>query len=167
MRRRQPPPLLCPAGGQAVLEVYVDDDDDGEKRRRQKQIARFGITTKSGPPCPEIIQTLSDTSDVDVGVAAIIYMYINPSHRGRGVGERALQVIRAIHAHQKCDYTVLVADDDGSGKLVKWYERNGFRRAPLLQEVMGSPGGSYGVTMIGERNFVNDDFFEECPIKWW
>ena len=39
-------------------------------------------------------------------------------------------------------------------------------RAPLLQEVMGSAGGEFGVTMIAPVG-VKKGFFEECDLKWW
>ena len=65
-------------------------------------------------------------------IAAIIYMFVEPEYRKLGVGSLALEVISAIHSIQAVDFTVLVADDNGSGGLVKWYESNGFSKAPLM-----------------------------------
>ena len=97
-------------------------------------------------------------------IAAIIYMYVEPPYRHRDVGSLALTVISAIQSVQAVDFTVLVAA--GDERLVEWYEKNGYVRAPLLQEVMGSAGGEFGVTMIAPVG-VREGFFEECDLKWW
>jgi GNAT superfamily N-acetyltransferase len=103
-------------------------------------------------------------------IAAIIYMFVEPNYRHRNVGSLALSVISAIQSVQAVDFTVLVAtaaagggDDD---TLVQWYERNGYTKAPLLQDVMGSPNGKFGVTMIAPVG-VKEGFFDECNLKWW
>mmetsp|Transcript_20250 Transcript_20250/g.58098 ORF Transcript_20250/g.58098 Transcript_20250/m.58098 type:complete len:277 (-) Transcript_20250:267-1097(-) len=167
LRRRDPPPVLCPKGGQAILQAYYRPP--GSLRR--KQIARFGITTVRGPPAPPIEETVTDVYGNTqfplggIGSAAIIYMFVEEEYRKRGIGELALQVISAIHTVAGCDFTLLVADDNGSGKLVEWYERNGFSRAPKLQDMMGSPGGKFGITMIAPTQ-LPEDFFQEATIKW-
>lgn len=136
-------------------------------------MARFGITTTRGPPAPEIDETVSDIYNIPTGVgmaspgiAAIIYMYVEPAYRKNGIGVLALEAIAAIQTVQGCDFTVLVADDDGSGKLIQWYEACGFTVAPKLQDIFGSPGGEFGVTMIRPTQ-VRSDIFAQCQIKWW
>lgn len=99
-------------------------------------------------------------------IAAIIYMFVEPKYRKLGVGSLALEVISAIHSIQAVDFTVLVADDNGTGGLVKWYEKNGFSKAPLMQNVLGSPDGKFGVSMIRPVS-VKQGFFDECTVKWW
>jgi len=137
-----------------------------------RKAARFGFTTTRGPPSNEIISTVQTLYNVSqslangAGVAAIIYMYVEPDYRGLSIGELALEAISAIQSMQGCDFTVLVADDDGSGKLVNWYRSNGFSLAPTLQEVFGSPGAKYGVTMIRPIS-VAPDIFSRCKIIWW
>jgi len=185
-RRRDavPPTVLCPKGGKAVVEAYYRPPPRRARRfwprRRWTKIGRFGITTESGPPAPPILETISDLCGVGGGggadgaersplilavrTAAIIYMYVEPEFRGRDVGTLALQVISLIHAAQNCDYTVLVADDKGSGELVRWYERHGYAKAPKLQALFGSPDGRYGVTMIAPTNGTVPD---GCQIQWW
>ena len=138
---------------------------------RKKKIARFGITTSRGPPCKEIDETIEDVYDMKVspgsaGTAAIIYMFVEPEYRKNGIGELALEAIAAIQCVQNCDFTVLVADDNGSGKLIKWYEENGYSKAPKLQAIFGSPNQEYGVTMIRPTQ-VRADIFSKCKIKWW
>ena len=136
----------------------------------KKKIARFGITTHRGPPAPQMRTTMKQvyniTTDIDPGVAAIIYMYVEPEYRSAGLGELALEVISSIHACQRCDFTILVADDDGSGKLVEWYLAHGFEKAPLLQDLMGSPGGKFGTTMIRPTS-ISPDFYDDCHLQWW
>lgn len=138
-------------------------------RQRRQKIARFGITTDRGPTAPPIEESIKDIYGIDLegrnpGIAAIIYMYVEPHYRSVGVGELALEVILSIHAFNGCDFTVLVTDDNGSGKLVQWYESNGFSKAPKLQNMMGSPGGKYGDTMISP---TRQQLSPECKIKWW
>jgi hypothetical protein len=59
---------------------------------------------------------------------------------------------------------MLVSDDNGSGKLVDWYEQNGYSKAPKLQEMLGSPDGIHGVSMIAPTNQILP---YDCKIKWW
>ena len=99
-------------------------------------------------------------------IAAIIYMFVEPGYRKLGVGSLALEVISAIHSVQAVDFTVLVADDTGSGGLVRWYETNGFLKAPLMQEVLGSPDGQFGIAMIRPVS-IKEGFIDECKVKWW
>ena len=176
MMKDQPvPPVLCPKGGKAVLEAF--DNRNSSKNQipimggKKRRIGKFGITTTRGPPAVLLDETIKDIYDVTppingAGVAAIIYMYVEPEYRKLGIGELALEAIAAIQIVQGCDFTVLVADDDGSNKLVAWYEKNGFSIAPKLQEMFGSPGGKYGVTMIRPTQ-VASDIFARCQIKWW
>ena len=99
-------------------------------------------------------------------VAAIIYMYVEPDYRNRNVGARALEVISAIQSVQAVDFTILVADDNGSGGLVRWYEEHGYSKAPLLQNMLGSPNKENGVAMIAPVT-IGKGFFDKCVVKWW
>jgi GNAT superfamily N-acetyltransferase len=165
LKRTAPPILLCPKGGQAVLEAYRRLP---ENPRKLQKMGRFGITTESGSPIPPIQETVSDLYGLDpnisVRTAAIIYMFVEPEHRQTQVGKLALEAISLVHSVQGCDFTVLVADDNGSGKLVEWYERHGFMKAPKLQDVFGSPDGKYGITMIRPTQSVLPN---NCTIQWW
>jgi len=162
--RNPVPSILCPTDGKngmAVLEAY----------KGRKKIARFGLTTVRGPPDPILTQSVEELYNITApfngpGVAAIIFMYVSPDYRKFGIGDLALEVIGAIHTAQNIDFTVLVADDDGSGRLVDWYERCGFVRAPSLQDLFGSPGGQFGATMIRPVQ-MTPGFFKRCPVKWW
>lgn len=134
-----------------------------------QKIGRFGITTIRGPPARSIDESVEQIYDIDlqgrhVSSAAIIYMFVEENFRSRNVGALALQVISTIHSIQACDFTMLVADDDGSGKLVQWYEEHGFSKAPLLQDLLGSPGGKYGIAMMKP---TNNEIDVACRIKWW
>ena len=103
---------------------------------------------------------------LSAAIAAIIYMFVEKDYRSRNVGALALDVISAIQYVQAVDFTVLVADDNGSGGLVRWYEEHGYSRAPLLQKLLGSPNEQNGVAMISPVK-VNKSFFDKCVIKWW
>ncbi len=93
-------------------------------------------------------------------------MVVEPEHRGKGIGSLALEAIAAIHTVQGIDFTVLVADDNGTGKLIKWYEQNGYTIAPKLQDLLGSPDAKFGTTMIRPSS-VRSDIFGDCQIQWW
>jgi len=155
------PPILCPKGGKAELEGFRDG----------KKIAKFGFTTSRGPSAPPIDETVEELYGVSSSIfgksiGAIIYMFVEPNYRGLGIGSLALEAIAAIQTVQGCDYTVLVADDDGTGKLIKWYEDSGYLQAPKLQDLFGSSGGEFGLTMIRPTS-VRSDIFAQCQIKWW
>jgi hypothetical protein len=164
LKREELPPVLCPKGGQAVLEAHYRSSNSSSFEK----IARFGFTTERGPPGPPIQETVQEIYGLEpnimVGVAAIIYMYVEPEYRKKTVGTLALQVISFIHATQRCDFTVLVVDDDGSGKLVDWYEKSGFSKAPKLQAMLGSQDGIHGLTMIAP---TQEKIPEDCFIQWW
>lgn len=163
--RKEPPLVLCPKGGQAVLEAHVQRLDDSAK---YEKIARFGFTTESGPALQPIQESVSDiyglTPQLRVGVGAIIYMFVEEPYRKKNVGTLALDIISLIHAIQGCDFTVLVADDNGSGKLVEWYQENGYTLAPKLQDCFGSPNEIHGKTMIAPTRRIVP---QGCFIKWW
>lgn len=154
------PSVLCPSGGLCQIEAWYQGS----------LIGRFGITTTSGPSVPILAQQVSQlyggkiTSPMFLQTAAIQYMVVEPAFRKRQVGSLGLEIISHVHAFQNCDFTLLVANDDGSGKLVSWYERHGFKKAPLLQELLGSPNKIYGTTMIGPSNATLP---AHCKIEWW
>ena len=162
-----PPPILCPKGGKAVIEARV-----GKKSvfRRRPRVARFGITTNAGPSAPAIDDSIRDCFQIEpsanVRVGAIIYEFVEPEFRSRRIGELANEIISAIHAYQGCDFTILVADDNGSGKLVNWYEEIGFKKAPKMQDMMGSPGGKFGITMISPTKQFTLDKWKGLNIIW-
>jgi len=161
LRDEPVPPILCPKGGKAELEGFKDG----------KKIAKFGFTTSKGPSAPPIDETVEELYGVSSSIfgksiGAIIYMFVEPEYRGRGIGSLALEAIAAIQTVQGCDYTVLVADDDGTGKLIMWYEDRDYMQAPKLQDLFGSSGGEFGLTMIRPTS-VRSDIFARCQIKWW
>lgn len=155
-----PPTLLFPKTPTVVLEAW-------DRRQGNVQLGRFGITVDAGPSTPELVDTVSRTTGQDypaVAAAAIIYMFVEPEHRGKDIGALALEVIAYLHGAKGCGCTILVADDKSEEqKLVKWYECHGYQRAPGLQEMMGSPNEIYGVAMIAPSS-VDLPSFE---VEWW
>jgi ribosomal protein S18 acetylase RimI-like enzyme len=165
--RKEKPTVLCPKtdNGQVLLEAYIKDNNNNNKLIK---VGRFGFTTERGPRAPQIQDTVQDlygiSNNIIIGVAAIIYMYIEPEYRKNDIGKLALEVIGYIHSIQGCDFTVLVVDDNGSGKLIDWYTKHGYSKAPKIQNIMGSPDGVHGITMIAPTNSKID---QDCQIKWW
>ena len=119
----------------------------------------------AGPPHAAIFETIQQLQkehpSLEYGTAAaIIYMFVEKEYRKRNIGALALEVLCWIHAKVDCYYAGFVADDQGSGKLVEWYENHVFSKALLLQDLMGSPYGVYGLTMIAPTptKHLPDDF---------
>jgi hypothetical protein len=164
VKRQEPPLVLTPRTGQAVLEAYCRPSDS----KKYVKIGRFGFTTERGPPANPIQESVQDIYSLSmntmVGAAAIIYMFVEPEYRKKELGTLALQVISLIHAIQGCDFTILVVDDNGSGKLIDWYEQKGYSKAPKLQNMLGSPNAINGITMMAPTNRILP---QDCHIQWW
>jgi GNAT superfamily N-acetyltransferase len=182
---RAAPPLPAPTSKsspssssgtkQALLEVYLKDNGRSKlsayaNAPSTRRIGRFGFTIEAGPAIQELERALVHAYgghraySVPMTAAALIYMYVEPEFRQRNLGTLALEVIQSLQSQAGCKYTVLVADDDGSGSLVDWYSQRGFIRAPGLQDVMGSPNAQFGTTMICKTD--NMCLPEDCNIQW-
>ena len=160
-----PTPFLefpLPPDGRVVLESWITDNSN-----TRTKIGRFGITARPGPSHSAITDSIQELMDKDLtpplNAGAIIYMFVEEDYRKRGIGEMALQVISWIQAQAGCGYTMLVANDNGSGKLVSWYEDHGFAKAPLLQKLLGSPDEVYGTSMIAPTSA--DSISENFSLK--
>jgi len=56
-----------------------------------------------------------------------VYMWVHPSWRSKGLGDVLLDMAKAAcAARRNTKYMLLVHDDNGSGKLVRYYEQRGF-----------------------------------------
>jgi GNAT superfamily N-acetyltransferase len=125
----------------------------------------------SAPPIATTVQQLYGMDarlGPTLGIAAIIFLFVEPEYRGRDVGKLALQVIALIQGCANADFTILVADDKSGAErtLVKWFEaQGGYKQAPLLQDMMGSPHEQFGVSMIAPTNATGVP--HGCKIQWW
>jgi len=183
-----PPPSNSRRNVHAILEAYASARLEENETPALRKVGRFGITTVPGPPLTLEASTVSqlfnddehsssstndnclDEPPMAFSCAALIFMWVDPAYRGRGIGNLALEMVRWIHGRQGCDMTVLVADDNGSGKLVEWYERQGFVRTPELQEPFGSPNQIYGIAMAGRTITQAPSSSSSSPpwtIEWW
>lgn len=61
--------------------------------------------------------------------AKLYNLQIEAEHRGRGGGEELVRAAAAASARVGKQTLALEADDDGSGKLLRWYHSQGFRQA--------------------------------------
>lgn len=59
-------------------------------------------------------------------VGLMVYMWVSPAHRGNELGDILLQLIQQECIHNQYTHLLLVHDDDGSGKLVRYYKARGF-----------------------------------------
>ena len=66
----------------------------------------------------------ASSSNRKVGV--FVYMWVDPSYRGKHLGLELLRRARDRCLCIGCEYMLIVHDDRGSGKLIEYYERCGF-----------------------------------------
>ena len=60
-------------------------------------------------------------------MSLMVYMYVASTHRQLDIGSILLQYIINEGKALQANYLLLVHDDDGSNKLIKYYERKGFK----------------------------------------
>ncbi|GAX21406.1 hypothetical protein FisN_28Lh098 [Fistulifera solaris] len=146
-------PFITPrssGNSQVVLEAYLPAQFTTEK-----PVIRMGFTTQAGPPLPLLETTLQklnfeiDDEGNNIRTMALIFIWIDPEYRGLQWGVQAMRIVRYIHFSMGADCTVIVANDKGSGRLVSWYEQQGFVQALELQDCLGSPNQIYGTAMVG------------------
>ena len=70
------------------------------------------------------------------GEARLYNLRVDDEHRGRGGGERLLKAAAEASARAGRRTLSLDAEDDGSGRLVEWYESQGFSRTGVGREGM-------------------------------
>ena len=104
---------------------------------RPKPIAKTGIRSYSTRKSimTEIIRSkYAITSEEEesynselIPIAIFVYMWVNPSFRKLGMGDILLKLAyNEIKQRKLGNYMLLVHDDDGSGKLVQYYEDRKF-----------------------------------------
>ena len=113
-----------------------------------KPVAKAGIRTYGAPATPELKRMLierfpiaplvmehsnieggevknSNTTAAVIGV--FVYMFVQESCRGGCLGETLLQLAYRECIRKGYRYMLLVHDDNGSGKLIRYYEARGFQ----------------------------------------
>lgn len=101
---------------------------------RPKPLAKTGYrsyTTKKELMSEVLRSSFNLTATVDVfqmiPVAIFVYMWVDPSARGSGLGDSLLDLaMNEIRKKNLGEYMLLIHDDDGSGKLIEYYRRRGF-----------------------------------------
>eukprot|EP01039_Chlorochromonas_danica_P009183 gene9183-10142_t len=59
-------------------------------------------------------------------IGLFVYMWVSPTYRGQGLGEVLLERGKAYCREKGDSHMLLVHDDQGSGRLVQYYEQQGF-----------------------------------------
>lgn len=102
-------------------------------RLRPKPCAKAGIRNYLTPASgymEEVIRDLfkneTSTNSSRISIGILVYMWIKPTLRGRQIGDylllRCVQTLRRLHA----THMLLVHDDNGSRKLIEYYQTRGF-----------------------------------------
>ena len=105
---------------------------------RPKPLLKGGMRTfiSTSNEMDEIIgnvfnNTLNNNDNVSLssnGVALMVYMWVSPKFRGKNYGNCLLSyIIYEARKKLKAQYLLIVHDDNGSGKLIKFYEDRGFQ----------------------------------------
>ena len=95
---------------------------------RPKPLFKAGI--RSCPASTISMDTLlgnlynDDRENILVGV--LVYMWVQPYLRNNRLGDFLLQLVTEESLLLGYEYLLLVHDDQGSGKLVEFYQRRGF-----------------------------------------
>jgi GNAT superfamily N-acetyltransferase len=59
-------------------------------------------------------------------VGLLVYMWVNPRHRGLGMGDAMLRTVMQECRVRNYTHLLLAHQDDGRGRLVEYYQRRGF-----------------------------------------
>eukprot|EP01031_Cornospumella_fuschlensis_P032440 gene32440-39228_t len=105
-------------------------------RKLFRPLAKMGIrtySTKSTSYLEESVNltfgatsnSLDGESGYNIGI--FVYMYVAPALRGLGIGEILLDAGKDACRAKQDKYMLLIHDDNGSGKLIKYYQDRGFR----------------------------------------
>jgi len=96
---------------------------------RTYSINRREIPTSFGMMWNEIgcIDPKKQTSESDCSVGLLVYMHVRPEFRGNGLGDTLLDQCLSSCKQRGDSHLLLVHDDQGSGRLVRYYEARGFR----------------------------------------
>lgn len=88
-------------------------------------------------------------------VMVVVFCFVPLEQRGRGYGERmlSLAVQQLLKENGEGGFVMLTADDNGSGRLVRYYEQQGFRLAPTLS----SPGCDVLLRWVRRSGARKDD----------
>jgi GNAT superfamily N-acetyltransferase len=59
-------------------------------------------------------------------VGLLVYMWVDPRYRGLGMGDAMLRTVMQECRVRNCTHLLLAHQDDGSGRLLGYYQRRGF-----------------------------------------
>ena len=110
---------------------------------------------------------------VEISVAPLVSLFVEPSERRHGLGDALFRAMLRESRISGYNFALLKAEDNGSGKLIKWYEDMGFHLLPADNPI-GLMDGSYMVSMLPVnasdeyymsyiRNVV--DIYDGSPIE--
>ena len=113
--------------GQPLLHFELVSDVNNE----QKPIAKVGIRPDSATSTAmdKVIREKFKSEkrvEGDYQVGLFVYMWVDPMYRGNGLGLELLRKARNRCVENGYDYLLIVHDDNGSGKLIKYYQECGF-----------------------------------------
>jgi len=95
-----------------------------------KPIAKCGIrsyTKLARGAMNQLINELFLDSSSSIAISIMVYMYVTSTYRQLDIGSILLQCIMSEGKSLRADYLLLVHDDNGSHRLIKYYERKGFK----------------------------------------
>lgn len=94
-----------------------------------KPIAKCGIRSYTKPASGSMNRLINELflDNKMAVVSMMVYMYVTSTYRQLDIGSILLQYIINEGKMLQATYLLLVADDNGSNRLIKYYERKGFK----------------------------------------
>ena len=124
----------------AFGSTYAHESTYGEPEWRGGLQARSRFVAEADG---EVVGTVSGGDSTTPGTAAITAMWVDPRHRGVGVGDLLIKhVLEWARGQGYADVVLWVAEHNPAADRL--YERNGFRRTGAVSEVRpGEPRLEY------------------------
>lgn len=95
---------------------------------KSKALAKVGFRSQpsSSKKMDTLIQSLFADNRTEIPVTVFVYMWVNPLWRGQQIGHSLLSLAIEESLKRGVSYMIIVHDDQGSGKLIQYYESKGF-----------------------------------------
>ena len=146
------------------LKFGLGDDDDEEQSDPDTDMGASPEAETSPAALPSQIEADSNPSssssssssssldgeiavDLWCSVAPLVSLFVEPAERRYGIGDALFRAM--LRESRRCGYkfALLKAEDNGSGKLIKWYENMGFALLPD-DNTLGLTDGAYMVSLL-------------------
>jgi GNAT superfamily N-acetyltransferase len=110
--------------GRSLLHFELRSTDD-----MKRVIAKVGIrpVAASSTSMDKLIKEIYHITDRKAfQICVLVYMWVDPIFRAQNIGIKLIERAKDYCNIHNYEYILLVHDDNGSGKLIDYYRKNGF-----------------------------------------